>query len=191
MGGFNWITVRGVRVSSKEAPILAVAPHSSFFDSLALVYMDLTSVVAKTESKHIPCFGSRLFSCSFVPLFFSLFSSFSSSSTPPPPPPPPPPTQLFFGGQDFSLSLFVLWGLFLMNWIFILIIIFIMSSSVDGDFVNEDCLVVYVYLFENYTCRFCFVYLFLIIIILRTYVTPPQHTHTHTQHTHTQFCSLF
>ena len=72
-GGFNWITVRGVRVSSKEAPIIAVAPHSSFFDSLALVYMDLTSVVAKSESKHIPIFGSRLF---FLLLFFS-FTFFS------------------------------------------------------------------------------------------------------------------
>ncbi|KAK7115276.1 hypothetical protein V1264_001176 [Littorina saxatilis] len=58
MGGFSWITVRGVRVTSKEAPILVVAPHSTFFDALALVYMDLTSVVAKQDSKKTPCFGS-------------------------------------------------------------------------------------------------------------------------------------
>ena len=105
MGGFSWITVRGVRVSSKEAPILAVAPHSSFFDSLALVYMDLTSVVAKTESKHIPCFGSRLFSCSFVPSVF-FFLSFLQ------PPPPPPPHSFLVDRTFFLFFLVVLWGLF-------------------------------------------------------------------------------
>ncbi|KAL8603123.1 hypothetical protein ACOMHN_059295 [Nucella lapillus] len=57
VGGFNWISVRGVRASAKDAPILVVAPHSTFFDSLALVYMGLTSVVAKEESQNIPCFG--------------------------------------------------------------------------------------------------------------------------------------
>ena len=191
MGGFSWITVRGVRVSSKEAPILAVAPHSSFFDSLALVYMDLTSVVAKTESKHIPCFGSRLFSCSSVPFFFFFPSSpptpptlFSCSFVPffffsfPSSPPPPPPTLFWWTGLFsffffFFLSFCALRFVFdELNIYFDHIIIFIMSSSVDGDFVNEDCLVVYIYIFENYTCRFCFMHLFLIIIILRTCVTP-------------------
>ncbi|XP_076470898.1 lysophosphatidylcholine acyltransferase 1-like [Babylonia areolata] len=57
VGGFKWIRVRGQRASAEEAPILVVAPHSSFLDSLALVYMGLTSVVAKAESQHIPCFG--------------------------------------------------------------------------------------------------------------------------------------
>ncbi|PVD21270.1 hypothetical protein C0Q70_19441 [Pomacea canaliculata] len=58
MGGFHWITVRGKRASAKEAPILVVSPHSSFFDSLSLVYLDLTSVVAKSESSSVPIFGS-------------------------------------------------------------------------------------------------------------------------------------
>ncbi|CAH8870361.1 unnamed protein product [Trichobilharzia szidati] len=50
LGGFHWITFRGTRASRKEAPILVVAPHSSFFDSLVVVALGMPSVVGKTES---------------------------------------------------------------------------------------------------------------------------------------------
>lgn len=52
------MTVKGKRASSAEAPILAVAPHSSYLDALPVTYLGLTSVVAKTESQDVPIFGT-------------------------------------------------------------------------------------------------------------------------------------
>lgn len=59
MGGFHWVTVRGQRASVREAPVLALAPHSSYFDALVVVFLEMTTVVAKTESDNVPIFGSR------------------------------------------------------------------------------------------------------------------------------------
>lgn len=42
------------------APILALAPHSSFVDSLAAVYMGGPSIVAKGETSQIPVFGKLI-----------------------------------------------------------------------------------------------------------------------------------
>ncbi|XP_041375841.1 lysophosphatidylcholine acyltransferase 2-like isoform X2 [Gigantopelta aegis] len=56
--GFQWITVRGKRVSCQEAPILVVAPHSSYQDALCSVFVELTSVVAKAEAIYAPIFGT-------------------------------------------------------------------------------------------------------------------------------------
>ncbi|CAH8676595.1 unnamed protein product [Schistosoma rodhaini] len=50
LGGFHWIKVQGVRASRKEAPIMVIAPHSSFLDALIVVYLGMPSVVGKTES---------------------------------------------------------------------------------------------------------------------------------------------
>ncbi|CAH8625131.1 unnamed protein product [Heterobilharzia americana] len=50
LGGFHWIKFKGTRATRKEAPILVVAPHSSFFDSLVVVALGMPSVVGKTES---------------------------------------------------------------------------------------------------------------------------------------------
>lgn len=58
MGGFHWIRVRGQRATAKDAPIIALAPHSTFFDALTDVFLDLTTVVAKAESEKVPIFGS-------------------------------------------------------------------------------------------------------------------------------------
>lgn len=57
-GGFHWVTVKGKRATSAEAPILAVAPHSSYLDALPVTYLGLTSVVAKTEAEDVPIFGT-------------------------------------------------------------------------------------------------------------------------------------
>lgn len=58
-GSFHRIKVSGRQVSSKEAPILALAPHSSFFDSIAVVSFGPPSVLAKAETAFLPFFGSE------------------------------------------------------------------------------------------------------------------------------------
>ncbi|KAJ8303266.1 hypothetical protein KUTeg_019662 [Tegillarca granosa] len=60
MGGFYWIRVKGKRVSAKEAQVLTLAPHSSYFDAIAVAYLDLTTVVAKSESENVPIFGTLM-----------------------------------------------------------------------------------------------------------------------------------
>lgn len=57
-GGLHWLSVKGKRATSQEAPIVALSPHSSYFDSVVVTYLDLTSVVAKSESEYVPIFGS-------------------------------------------------------------------------------------------------------------------------------------
>ncbi|KAG1714574.1 Lysophosphatidylcholine acyltransferase [Nymphon striatum] len=58
-GGWHWITVKGKRASSKEAPILAIAPHSSFFDAIVMSFLGAPSIVAKAEIDNTPFFGSE------------------------------------------------------------------------------------------------------------------------------------
>jgi len=57
--GFN-VKIIGKRASPDEAPILAVAPHSTFFDALAVCVMGAPSVVAKAETSSIPFWGSLI-----------------------------------------------------------------------------------------------------------------------------------
>jgi len=52
------VKVKGEQSSSKEAPLLVVAPHSTFFDSLPVVLMLAPSVVAKAETTEIPFWGA-------------------------------------------------------------------------------------------------------------------------------------
>lgn len=66
VGGFR-LKVRGRRCDRQEAPLVALAPHSSFFDALTMVYMSGPSIVAKGETSAIPFFGSRcLLTTSFI-----------------------------------------------------------------------------------------------------------------------------
>lgn len=44
------IVVKGRQVSRKDAPILVVAPHSSFLDSCIIYVTNLSSVIARKES---------------------------------------------------------------------------------------------------------------------------------------------
>ena len=53
--------MKGERASASEAPILAVAPHSSYVDALIVVYFSLTSMVVKKSAIEIPFFGSKFF----------------------------------------------------------------------------------------------------------------------------------
>jgi len=57
--GFN-VKIVGKQASAKEAPILCVAPHSTFFDALAVAVMGAPSVVAKAETSSIPFWGSLI-----------------------------------------------------------------------------------------------------------------------------------
>lgn len=55
--GFHWVKVKGKLCSSEEAPILAIAPHSSFIDALALAVICLPSGVSREENDSIPLLG--------------------------------------------------------------------------------------------------------------------------------------
>ncbi|CAG5892186.1 unnamed protein product [Menidia menidia] len=58
-GGFHWILVKGERATPSEAPILTVAPHSSYFDAIP-VTMTMCSIVTKLESRSIPVWGTLI-----------------------------------------------------------------------------------------------------------------------------------
>jgi len=58
--GFWRVNVIGEQASPEAAPILSVAPHSTFFDALAVAVMGAPSVVAKAETNKIPFFGSLI-----------------------------------------------------------------------------------------------------------------------------------
>ena len=57
--GFHSISVKGRRVSCGEAPILVVAPHSTFFDAFAAFWGggEMPYVVSREENKHLPFVG--------------------------------------------------------------------------------------------------------------------------------------
>ena len=52
------MSVKGVQAKPTEAALLVMAPHSSYFDALPAVFLNLTSVVAKAENGDVPLFGS-------------------------------------------------------------------------------------------------------------------------------------
>ncbi|XP_028295891.1 lysophosphatidylcholine acyltransferase 2-like [Gouania willdenowi] len=54
--GFR-VVVKGKQVSSSEAPILAVAPHSTFFDGIVCIMAGLPSTVSRVENLATPIFG--------------------------------------------------------------------------------------------------------------------------------------
>lgn len=59
-GGFHHLKVKGRKAETKDAPVLALAPHSSFFDALPVVYLGGPSIVAKAETGRIPFFGKLI-----------------------------------------------------------------------------------------------------------------------------------
>uniref|UniRef100_A0A6Q2YBJ9 Phospholipid/glycerol acyltransferase domain-containing protein n=1 Tax=Esox lucius TaxID=8010 RepID=A0A6Q2YBJ9_ESOLU len=58
--GFFRVRVKGRRACRKEAPVLAVAPHSSFLDMLVLPETQLATVVSRSENQSIPVIGALL-----------------------------------------------------------------------------------------------------------------------------------
>ncbi|KAE8736760.1 hypothetical protein FOCC_FOCC017784 [Frankliniella occidentalis] len=57
-GGFHRVHIKGRQAAPKDAPVLALAPHSSYFDALPVICLGAPSVVAKGETGHLPFFGS-------------------------------------------------------------------------------------------------------------------------------------
>ena len=65
--GFNWIQTRGKLVTTKEAPILVVSPHSCLLDIFVIsIFSKFPTFLAKSSVKHIPIFGSTLIPLSDV-----------------------------------------------------------------------------------------------------------------------------
>ncbi|XP_054608638.1 lysophospholipid acyltransferase LPCAT4 isoform X2 [Dunckerocampus dactyliophorus] len=58
--GFVWVKVKGRRADLKEAPVLVVAPHSSFLDMLVLCSTQLPTVVSRSENTSLPVIGALL-----------------------------------------------------------------------------------------------------------------------------------
>ncbi|XP_062864990.1 lysophospholipid acyltransferase LPCAT4 isoform X2 [Trichomycterus rosablanca] len=58
--GFLWIKVKGRQAGQKEAPVLAVAPHSGFLDMLVLPVSGLPMVVSRVENSKLPVIGALL-----------------------------------------------------------------------------------------------------------------------------------
>lgn len=58
--GFQWIKVIGKPASSREAPVVVVAPHSSVFDMVMMSLLSVPCGVTKTVHKHVPLFGRKL-----------------------------------------------------------------------------------------------------------------------------------
>ncbi|EFN70456.1 Lysophosphatidylcholine acyltransferase 2 [Camponotus floridanus] len=61
-GGFHHLKVKGRKAETKDAPVLALAPHSSFFDALPVVNSIACTLSVETRSKLVPwiCFVGRL-----------------------------------------------------------------------------------------------------------------------------------
>lgn len=59
-GSFHRVKVTGRQATAKEAPILVLAPHSSFLDSISVVLFGPPSVLAKAETATLPFLGSKL-----------------------------------------------------------------------------------------------------------------------------------
>ncbi|KAK1152010.1 lysophospholipid acyltransferase LPCAT4 [Acipenser oxyrinchus oxyrinchus] len=58
--GFMKVKVRGRMAPPTEAPILVVAPHSSFLDSIVMVPCGLVTVMSRAENLNIPIVGDLL-----------------------------------------------------------------------------------------------------------------------------------
>ncbi|XP_041842554.1 lysophospholipid acyltransferase LPCAT4 [Melanotaenia boesemani] len=58
--GFLWVKVKGRRADLKEAPVLVVAPHSTFLDMLVLCPTQLATVVSRSENTKLPVIGALL-----------------------------------------------------------------------------------------------------------------------------------
>ncbi|KAJ8261570.1 hypothetical protein GJAV_G00155840 [Gymnothorax javanicus] len=58
--GFLWVRVKGRQATPEEAPLLVVAPHSSYLDMLVLVPTGLPTVVSRSENLSLPIIGALL-----------------------------------------------------------------------------------------------------------------------------------
>lgn len=62
LSGFQNIKVTGKPENADTAPMLIVAPHSSFFDAFVIFYCtSLPSIVSRKQNAPIPLIGSRYY----------------------------------------------------------------------------------------------------------------------------------
>lgn len=59
VGGMN-IIVKGRQATRQEAPILVIAPHSTFLDAVIVYVTGFPSIIARWESGLNPWLGSKL-----------------------------------------------------------------------------------------------------------------------------------
>lgn len=64
--GFVRVEVRGERADPSEAPILTVAPHSTYFDGLVVFWSDLPYVVSRAENRKLPFLGRLVDLCQAI-----------------------------------------------------------------------------------------------------------------------------
>lgn len=57
--GFLWVKVKGRRADLKEAPVMVVAPHSTFLDMIVLCPTQLPTVVSRSENVSLPVIGGE------------------------------------------------------------------------------------------------------------------------------------
>jgi len=55
--GFHWVQVEGRQCSREEAPVLVVAPHSSFFDAIVIFCSGFPIFVNREENRALPWIG--------------------------------------------------------------------------------------------------------------------------------------
>ncbi|CAH0730042.1 unnamed protein product, partial [Brenthis ino] len=67
--GFHRVKVLGrqhLPSSPRDAPVVVIAPHSSFFDAIAIVCLGAPSVVAKADTARLPFIGRMFFDVSMI-----------------------------------------------------------------------------------------------------------------------------
>lgn len=58
--GFHYIKYKGKRASRREAPIVVLAPHSSFLDAVVLISMGSPAFVSRIENSKLPICGKLI-----------------------------------------------------------------------------------------------------------------------------------
>ena len=58
-GGYMYVPQNGRRATRKEAPILLIVPHSSFFDTALVSVLDCPGVVVRDFTAKAPFFGGK------------------------------------------------------------------------------------------------------------------------------------
>jgi len=57
ISGFYIVETKGTLATKEEAPVLVVAPHSTYFDGFVVFWCDLPYIVSRQENRRIPLLG--------------------------------------------------------------------------------------------------------------------------------------
>lgn len=75
-GGMN-IVIKGVKASCREAPLLVIAPHSTFLDSCISYVTGFPSIIARIEDGLNPWVGSTCQRNKYLYFYIYIFMSYS------------------------------------------------------------------------------------------------------------------